>query len=79
MLMFVPEFAATTKLLHQTSEINSPPFSGLVSATCTLIHYETLNCSFSTYPDYTKEFILDTDTSDIVVDAVLSQIQNEGH
>ena len=76
---FVPEFAAITKPLHRLTEKNCPfQWSSVCQHAFDTLREKLVSPPILAYPDYTKEFILDTDASDVAVGAVLSQIQDDG-
>ena len=76
---FVKNFAGISKPLHRLTEKNVP-FEW--TRHCQSAFDELRKCLVSSpvlaYPDYNRQFILDTDASDTGIGAVLSQISDQG-
>ena len=77
---FVRDFASIARPLHRLTEHTSP----FVWTNDCQIAFEELRhrlCSapILAFPDFSREFILDTDASDVGIGAVLSQVDEEGH
>ena len=76
---FVQDFASLAKPLHRLSEKNvwfswTPDCQKAFE----LLRQKLVSSPILAFPDYSREFILDTDASDIGLGAVLSQIQDDG-
>ena len=77
---FIKKFAEIAKPLHRLTERGATFCwnDSCQSAFDTLRELLT-SAPVLSYPDFTREFILDTDASDSGIGAVLSQVDNEGH
>ena len=77
---FVKDFACIARPLHHLTERTS---SFVWTADCQSAFDELRQrlCSapILAYPDFSRQFILDTDASDVGIGAVLSQVDDEGH
>ena len=76
---FTQHFSEIVKPLHHLTELNA---KFLWTAECELACQE-LKCRLITtpilsYPDFSKEFVLDTDVNNFALGGVLSQVQNDG-
>ena len=76
---FVQDFASIAKPLHRLTEKNVR-FSWTLDCqkAFELLRQKLVSSPILAFPDYSREFILDTDASDIGLGAVLSQIQDDG-
>ena len=76
---FVKDFATIARPLHRLTEKNN---SFQWTPECQLSFEQLRNRLVSApilaYPDFTKEFVLDTDASDVGIGAVLSQVTEKG-
>lgn len=76
---FVKNFAIIAKPLHRLTEKNSSfKWSEDCQQAFELIRRKLVSPPILAFPDYSKEFILDTDASDTGVGAVLSQVHDDG-
>ena len=76
---FVCEFSQNAKSLHRLTERNCPfKWTPECQQSFDELKAKLTTAPILAYPDYSKPFILDTDTSDFGIGAVLSQ-DNEGH
>ena len=75
---FIKHFADIAKPLHRLTEKNAT-FEW--TETCQLAFDKLRKCLMSSpvlaYPDYSKQFVLDTDASDCGIGAVLSQVNDD--
>ena len=76
---YIKGFAEVAKPLHKLTERNttfkwSPECDNAFSTLC----YKLTTTPVLAYPDFSKEFILDTDASNNAIGAVLSQIGSDG-
>ena len=76
---FVKDFATIAKPLHRLTERNVQFGWSKESHTAfELLRKRLTTAPVLAFPDYSREFILDTDASDTGLGAVLSQIQDDG-
>ena len=76
---FVKDFATIAKPLHRLTERNVQFGWSKESHTAfELVRERLTTAPVLAFPDYSREFILDTDASDTGLGAVLSQIQDDG-
>ena len=77
---FVKDFARIARPLHRLTECTA---SFLWTDDCQDAFNKLRQCLCSApvlaYPDFSRQFILDTDASDVGIGAVLSQVDAEGH
>ena len=77
---FVKDFARIARPLHRLTERTA---SFLWTDDCQDAFTKLRQCLCSApvlaYPDFSRQFILDTDASDVGIGAVLSQVDAEGH
>ena len=76
---FIQHFSEIVKPLHHLTERNA---KFLWTEECELAFQELkrrlITAPILSYPDFSKEFVLDTDASNFALGAVLSQVQNDG-
>ena len=76
---FVKDFAAVAKPLHRLTEKNC---KFMWTTDCQMafeeLRHRLVTSPILAFPDYTREFTLDTDASDTGIGAVLSQVQPDG-
>ena len=76
---FVKDFATIARPLHRLTEKNN---SFQWTPECQLsfeqLRNQLVSAPILAYPDFTKEFVLDTDASDVGIGAVLSQVTEKG-
>ena len=76
---FIQHFAEIVKPLHHLTEHN---VAFLWTEECELAFQELkrrlVTAPILSYPDFSKEFVLDTDASNFALGAVLSQVQEDG-
>jgi hypothetical protein len=76
---FIKDFACIARPLHRLTE-RTAPF--VWTNECQQAFDELRRCLCSApvlaYPDFSRQFILDTDASDVGIGAVLSQVDSEG-
>ena len=75
----VPDFATIVKPLHRLTEKSSHfKWTTECQNSFDIIRQKLTSPPILAFPDFTKEFILDTDASDTGIGAVLSQMQDNG-
>ena len=76
---FVKDFATIARPLHRLTE-RTATFSWMSECQKAFDTLRQQLCSapILAYPDFTRQFILDTDASDVGIGAVLSQVDEEG-
>ena len=78
-LRFVKDFAQIARSLHRLTE---RPTNFVWTAECQDAFDELRRCLTSApilaYPDFSRQFVLDTDASDTGIGAVLSQVEGDG-
>ena len=76
---FIQHFAEIMKPLHHLTEHN---VAFLWTEECELafqeLKHHLVTAPIFSYPDFSKEFVLDTDASNLALGAVLSQVQEDG-
>ena len=78
-LHFVQNFAQIAKPLHRKTEKNAQfNWTGEVKTAFEHLHNHLSTTPVLAYPDFEKEFILDTNASDSGIGGVLSQIDSQG-
>ena len=77
---FIKSFAEIAKALHKVTELSTAPFQWIPECQRSFDLLRNLLSSppIVVYPDFTKPFILDTDTSNEGIGAVLSQLDSQG-
>ena len=76
---FVKDFAAIAKPLHRLTEKTAKfEWTNECQTAFEEIRHRLVTAPILAFPDYKREFILDTDASDTGIGAVLSQVQEDG-
>ena len=76
---FIKNFAEITKCLHRLTEKNQVfKWTAECQEAFDRLKFELTNAPILTHPDFTREFILDTDASNLAIGAVLSQKSDDG-
>ena len=76
---FVKDFAAVAKPLHRLTEKNCKfTWANDCQTAFEELRHRLVTSPILAFPDYTREFTLDTDASDTGIGAVLSQVQPDG-